>query len=392
MKNRIAQRMAEINPFHVMELLQRAKELEKQGRDIIHMEIGEPDFKTPDPVLRAGIACLAQGDVGYTEAQGLLELRIKIAQYYQECYQQSVAVEQIFITPGASGALLLALAATLNPQDHLLMADPGYPCNRNFVQLFDATPKLIPVDAETRYQLTAELVQQYWCEHTKGVLITTPSNPTGTVIPDAELGRIVVQVAKEDGILVVDETYQGLLYGHPPTTALRYSEDVFILNSFSKYFGMTGWRIGWLIVPKAFTSSVLKLSQNLFIATSTPAQYAALAAFEDDNMRILENRRLEFSKRQDYLIHELLRLGFKIPLKPEGAFYLYANCADFTDDSFKFAYELLESEGVAVTPGKDFGTFQAEQYLRFAYTTSIERIAEAIGRLEHFINQKKEGV
>lgn len=389
MKSLLANRMSLINPFYVMELLERAKTLEQQGHDIIHMEIGEPDFKTPTSVIAAGIQHLQSANVKYTEAAGLRELRDKIAQFYLQRFQVSVTTEQIFITPGASGAFLLALAATLNPGDRLLMADPGYPCNRNFVRLFDADAELIPVGPENRYQLNAQLVEQHWSESAKGVLIASPSNPTGTLMDADAFREVIASVARKGGTVSSDEIYQGLVYGQPASTALQYSSDIFVINSFSKYFGMTGWRIGWLIVPPAFIPAIQKLAQNVFIASSTPAQYAALAAFDVENLQELESRRLELSIRRDFLYEQLLQLGFKIPVKPEGAFYIYADCSNFTDDSFRFAYELLEAEGVAVTPGKDFGDHLPHRYIRFAYTTSIERIAEAMQRLKNFIQRQE---
>lgn len=388
MNKQIAQRVNTIQPFYVMQLLERAKQLEAQGRDIIHLEIGEPDFKSPAAVTNAAIAQLATGEVKYTQAAGLPELRQHIADYYQADFGVRVDPAQIIITPGASGALLLALSATLNAGDKLLLADPCYPCNRSFLSLLDAKAKLVPVDAETHYQLNADLVQQYWDSDVKGVLLASPSNPTGTVIPPDVLQELLAAVAERQGLLFVDEIYQGLVYDQQPSTVLQQTPEVFVLNSFSKYFGMTGWRIGWLVVPPAFTTAVEKLAQNIFIATSTPAQYGAIAAFSVDNRKELERRRQELHARRDFLYTALLKLGFEILVKPEGAFYIYANAQKFTHDSFQFAIELLEQEGVAITPGKDFGEHLANQHLRFAYTTSIARIAEAMTRLEHFIQGK----
>jgi aspartate/methionine/tyrosine aminotransferase len=379
--------MAEISPFYVMALLQRAKELEQQGRDIIHLGIGEPDFPTPEPIIKAGLQCLRTGAVKYTPAAGLTQLRAKIAQFYQDTYGVKVAKERIFITPGASGAFLLALGANLNPDDEVLMADPCYPCNSNFVSLLNAKTRLIPVNAAMDYQLTAANIKTHWQTRTKGVLIASPSNPTGTVIKADILQQAIKQTQTLGGCFFSDEIYHGLVYDKQAATALQFSEDVFVINSFSKYFGMTGWRIGWLVVPEAFIEPVEKLAQNLFISTSTPAQYAALAAFEPETRQELERRRQEFAKRRNYLYQALQDLGFGLETKPEGAFYIYANCAKFTDDSFQFACDLLETVGVAVTPGKDFGSNVANHYIRFAYTTSIDRMAQAIVRLETFIEK-----
>ena len=382
----LADRTAKIAPFYVMELLRRAKELESQGRDIIHMEIGEPDFPTPQTIIAAGIKHLQTGNIKYTPAAGLPELREKIAAYYQSRYGVLVNKECIFVTPGASGAFLLALAASLNSGDEVLMADPCYPCNSNFIQIFDGKAKTIPVDATTNYQLTADLIKQHWSTASKGVLIASPSNPTGTLVDPDVFYQCIQTVDNYQGWFYSDEIYHGLVYGKKAQTALEYSDNVFVINSFSKYFGMTGWRIGWLVVPDAFVEAAEKLAQNIFISTPTLSQYAALSAFDDETLHELELRRNEFVARRDYLYGALLQLGFEIPVKPEGAFYIYANCAKFTDDSHRFALALLAEEGVAVTPGLDFGSYQANQYLRFAYTTSIERMTVAMQRLERFIN------
>jgi aspartate/methionine/tyrosine aminotransferase len=384
---RLAERTAGISSFYVMELLQRAKELERQGRDVIHMEIGEPDFATPQPVIDAGMRHIRTGEVKYTPAAGLPELREKIAGFYRQRYGVTVDPARIFVTPGASGAFLLTLGASLNPGEEVLMADPCYPCNSNFVRLFNGDTRTVPVDAASRYQLTAELIRQHWTPATKGVLIASPSNPTGTMITPQALKSAVQMVNDLGGCFYSDEIYHGLEYGEKSVTALTFSEDVFVINSFSKFFNMTGWRVGWLVVPEEFVDAIEKLAQNIFISTPAHSQYAALAAFEEDTLQELERRRVEFASRRDFLYDNLLRLGFAIPCKPEGAFYIYANCARFSDDSFKFAREFLEAEAVAITPGKDFGSNEAHHYLRFAYTTSIDRMTVAMQRLEKFINQ-----
>ena len=384
---RPAERTWDISPFYVMELLHRAKQLEAQGRDVIHMEIGEPDFATPQTIVAAGAKYLQSGEVKYTPAAGLPELREKIAAFYLHRYGVSVDPQRIFVTPGASGAFLLAFGVSLNPGVELLMADPCYPCNRNFVTLFGGKTHSIAVDAGSRYQLTAELIKRHWTPATQGALIASPSNPTGTLIAPEELRECIQIVNALGGCFYSDEIYHGLVYGTEAATALAVSDDVFVVNSFSKYFGMTGWRIGWLIVPEAFASATEKLAQNIFIATATLSQYAALAAFDASTELELERRRAEFASRRDFLYQHLLRLGFEIPVKPEGAFYIYARCDKFTDDSFKFAADFLEAEAVAVTPGKDFGNIDAHRYLRFAYTTSIAKMAIAIQRLERFINR-----
>ncbi len=385
MDKRLAKRTLDISSFHVMDLLRRAKQLEAQGREVIHMEIGEPDFAAPQAIVDAGVKQLLTGNIKYTPAAGLLELREKIAEFYQQRYGVTVAPQRIFITPGASGAFLLAFGVSLNPKDELLMTDPCYPCNSNFATLFDAKTKTIAVNASTNYQLTAEHIKQHWTQATKGVLIASPSNPTGTLITAEDLKQSIQTVNDLGGCFYSDEIYHGLVYDQHAASALEFSDDVFVINSFSKYFGMTGWRIGWLIVPEGFIEATEKLAQNIFIATSTDAQYAALAAFDPDTLAELERRRAEFALRRDFLYENLLRLGFEIPVKPAGAFYIYTNCRKFTNDSYQFALDLLEAEGVAVTPGKDFGANDAHHALRFTYTTSIDRMAIAMQRLERFI-------
>ena len=379
--------MKDISPFYVMELLQRARELQNQGEDIIHMEIGEPDFPTPEGIVQAGIDHIRTGQVKYTPAAGLPELREKIAEYYQERYSVFVEKERIFITPGASGAFLLTLGASLNPGEEVLLADPCYPCNCNFIKLFGGLAKLIPVNEQSDYQLNGKLIEKHWSKHTKAALIASPSNPTGTIITGNDLHQSIEVVNRRGGCFYSDEIYHGLVYSSEVVSALQYSDQVFVINSFSKYFGMTGWRIGWVIVPENFCSSVKKLAQNIFISTSSHSQYAALAAFSDTNFVELESRKDEFARRGNFLYQELQRLGFDIAVKPEGAFYIYADCSQFTDDSFQFARDLLETEGVAVTPGKDFGMNHPEKYIRFAYTTSLDRLEQGVGRLERFINR-----
>lgn len=385
MKRKIAERMGGISAFYVMELLQRAKQLELQGRDVVHMEIGEPDFPTPRAVIEAGERLLRTGEVKYTAAAGLPELRRAIADFYRDRYAVEVDPARVFVTPGATGAFLLAFGISLNPGERILMADPCYPCNDNFVRLFDGKTRFVEVGADSAYQLTAETIAANWSENAKGALIASPSNPTGTLIDDSELHRAIVKVRELGGCFYSDEIYHGLVYDRPAVTALAHGDDVFVINSFSKYFGMTGWRVGWLIVPDAFVEAAEKLAQNIFISTTTHSQYAALASFEPDNLAELEHRRQEFQRRRDYLYQQLLRLGFSVACKPQGAFYVYADVSKFTDDSFQFARDLLEQQAVAVTPGRDFGVYRADKHIRFAYTASIDRMAVAIQRLEHFL-------
>ncbi|MDF1582487.1 MAG: pyridoxal phosphate-dependent aminotransferase [Methyloprofundus sp.] len=382
----LAKRMEAITPFYVMELLRRAKQLEEQGRDIIHMEIGEPEFATPELITQAGIDYLKKGYVKYTPAAGLPELRQKISDFYRQKYQVTVPLERIFITPGASGAFLLAMGVSINQGDQVILSDPCYPCNQNFIRLFSDHVKKVPVYADTAYQLSVDLLRQHWQAQTRGVLIASPSNPTGTIIEATELAKAIEFVNAKQGLFFSDEIYHGLVYEEGVASALEFSDQVFVINSFSKYFGMTGWRIGWLIVPEAFVQATEKLAQNIFISTSSHSQYAALAAFDPLTLQELERRREDFVRKRDFLYEHLLRLGFNIPVKPVGAFYIYADASQFTDDSQAFAEQLLELEGVAITPGKDFGQNESQHYLRFSYTASMATIAEAMKRLERFMN------
>ncbi len=384
----LADRMESIRPFYVMELLARSQAMEAEGRSIIHMEVGEPDFDTPAPIIAAGKKSLGEGRTHYTPASGLLELREAISAWYASRYSVDIDPKRVIITPGASGALQLIMSVLINPGDGVLMPDPGYPCNRHFVQLVSGIPITSPVGPESNYQLTAKQVETTWQDHTRAVMLATPSNPTGALLPRSELKRILQVVDSRGGVLIVDEIYQGLVYGGEEYTALEIADDLFVTNSFSKYYGMTGWRLGWLVAPAAFVEGIDRLAQNIFLAPSTPAQYAALAAFTPSCREILERRRLAFRERRDFLLPALRELGFGIPVAPEGAFYLYADCSAPTDDSVSFTHRLLETEGVAITPGKDFGDNQPERHVRFAYTTDIPRLAEGVRRLKQFLKKK----
>ncbi len=381
----LARRMEGIRPFYVMELLARAQALEAQGRSIVHMEVGEPDFPTPEPVVQAGQRALEEGRTRYLPALGLPALRERIAGFYRERYGVALDPGRVIVTPGSSGALQLAMSVLVDPGEAVLMADPGYPCNRHFVHLVGGEAVNLPVGPETGYQLTAELVAGAWTDHTRAVLVATPSNPTGTLLSTAGLAAILEVVRAHGGVLLVDEIYQGLVYGGEGGTALALGDDLVVINSFSKYFGMTGWRLGWMVVPQPWVEAVERLAQNIFLSAPTLAQYAALAAFEPETLAILEQRRQAFEERRDYLLPALRELGFTIGGTPAGAFYLYADCSRFTDDSFGFCRDLLEREGVAATPGRDFGFNRPERHVRFAYTTDVSRLEEGVTRLRRFL-------
>ena len=375
-------RVNAIQPFYVMDILARARELEAQGRDIIHMEVGEPDFPTPQPVVEAGQRALAEGRTRYTPALGIPELREAVSAWYGERFGIQVPAARIVITPGSSMGLQMLISALADSGDRVLLPDPGYPCNRNFVNLFDAEPVPLPVSMANGWIPVPQQIRDHWKARTRALMIATPSNPTGSVLTLEQLEAISRTVSGLDGALIVDEIYQGLSYDVEPVTALSLDADtLFIVNSFSKYFGMTGWRLGWLVVPEAWVPVMDRLAQNLYLSAPTIAQYAALAAMQPATVAILEERRADFRERRDFLYPALEQLGFGMAGKPQGAFYLYADCSGLTGDSFAFCERMLEEAGVAITPGKDFGFNEPQRYVRFAYTTSVERMQLAIERL-----------
>ncbi|BBL74294.1 aminotransferase class I/II-fold pyridoxal phosphate-dependent enzyme [Methylomagnum ishizawai] len=381
----IARRMSDIRPFHVMEILARAQALEREGRDVVHMEIGEPDFPTPPWVVEAALAAIRDGEVKYTPAAGLPELREAIAAYYGRRYGVRVEPRRVFVTPGASGGFLLALGLWVEPGAGVALADPGYPCYANFVRLFEGVPHLVPVDAADRFHLSRERVARHWGGGMRGAVVASPANPTGTLIEPGVLRELIGFVQERGGFVVSDEIYHGLEYGAPSPTALEFSDEVFVVNSFSKYFGMTGWRVGWVVVPEGFVAAAERLAQNIFISTATPSQIAALAAFAEENIRELEGRRGLFRERRDFLWAGLRELGFGIPARPEGAFYIYADCGPFSRDSQDFARSLLAETGVALTPGLDFGKHRPEGFIRLCYTAPLARLAEGLARIGGFV-------
>ena len=385
---RPAARLAEIEPFHVVELLTRARQLEAEGRDIIHMEVGEPDFPTPAPIANAAVNAINCGKTLYTQALGLPELRAAISDFYRQRYGVTVPASRIAITNGASGALNMAFACLADPGSEWLLADPGYPCNRHILRTYEGRPIGIPVGPETNFQPTPALLRPHWKEKTTGLLVATPANPTGTLLTLTEISALADLCREKQGHFLVDEIYQGLTYGESEdVTACAAGDDIWVINSFSKYFQMTGWRLGWMVIPEPYVRDVEKLAQNLVLCPSTPAQYGALAAFEPETIAILEARRAEFRKRRDFLAPALEGIGFRIAARPEGAFYLYCDCSELSEDSFVLARDLLEKTGVAATPGLDFGSNAPEKHIRFAYTTNIERLAEAVERLRRYFGR-----
>ncbi|MDB5842652.1 MAG: pyridoxal phosphate-dependent aminotransferase [Herminiimonas sp.] len=384
----LADRLDHIAPFHVMELAKMAAELEQQGRHIIHMGIGEPDFTAAQPVLDAAARAMADGKMQYTSATGLPALRAAISGHYRRVHGLEIAADRIIVTAGASAALLLACAALVEKNAEVLMPDPSYPCNRHFVAAFEGVARMIPSGPEHRFQLSEQMVREHWTDATRGVLLASPSNPTGTSIMHDELGKIVRAVRERGGFTIVDEIYQGLTYDEQPFSALSLGDDVIVINSFSKYFNMTGWRLGWLVVPQALVPAIEKLSQNLFICASSIAQYAGVACFTPEAIAIYEERKAEFRRRRDYIVPALRELGFKVPVTPDGAFYVYADCSALSDDADRLSIEILNQAGVVVVPGLDFGPFTAHQYLRISYATSMENLREAVERLRVFFAER----
>ena len=305
-----ADRMRLIQPFHVMALLARARELEAAGRSIIHMEIGEPDFVTPQPVIDAGIRALQDGKTHYTPATGLWALREKIAGFYQTRYGITIEPERVVITPGASAALQLVLAVLVNSGDQVLLADPGYPCNRNFVHLLNGEPVAVPVDAASGYQPAPQQISEYWTDQTRALLVASPSNPTGTLLDDHTLREYHAITGEKGGSLIVDEIYHGLTYDGQAQTALAASDDIFVINSFSKYFGLTGWRVGWIVAPVNMVRELDKLAQNLYLAAPTPGQYAALASFDTENIKELAELSGRKSSNLSRTLRTFERYGF----------------------------------------------------------------------------------
>jgi aspartate/methionine/tyrosine aminotransferase len=387
----VAARVDAIEPFRVMEMVKQAAAMRRAGIDVISMSVGEPDFTAPDMVANAAMEAIRGGATQYTESLGLPALREAISAHYARAYGLQVDPRRIVVTAGASAGLLLACAALVAEGDEVLMPDPCYPCNRHFVSAFGGTPVLVPSGAEERYQLTAQHLAEHWGDRSRGVLVASPSNPTGTSMTVPQARELLASVRARGGFAIVDEIYQGLSYDGAPTSALSLDDDVITVNSFSKYFSMTGWRLGWLVVPESLVPVFEKLAQNLFICAPTIAQHAALACFRDDALEIFEARRLEFQRRRDFLVPALRGLGFGVPVTPDGAFYVYADIAALphrhAGDSTAFGKAVLEEAHVAIVPGDDFGFAAPSRHVRFSYATKYERIEEAVQRLARLLGR-----
>lgn len=372
-----------IEPFRVMQLLERAKVLETEGRQIIHMEIGEPDFMTPPSIIEAARHELETGDNFYTPSTGEPALQKALAEFYRHEYGLNINPDRFLITPGTSGAFSLVYAALLDPGESVLLPDPGYPCQRNFIRLAGGTPLNIPVGPDTKYHLSHTLVESTWRPETRAAVVISPGNPTGTLIDDGELEAVAKACRDKGGYLISDEIYHGLTYGVDASCALQFHDEAIVVNGFSKRWAMTGWRIGWMIVPDELIDPCRRVMQNIFIAAPTLSQRAAVAALKAHDE--IEMMRKAYDERRQYLLNELPKLGFDITVEPQGAFYIYANVEKITDDSRAFCWDLLEKAGVAVTPGEDFGLYQPEKHLRFSYATSLENIKEGVRRIGEYL-------
>ena len=381
----IAARMAHIEPFEVMEIQTLARQVEAEGKDVIHLEIGEPDFRTPQPIVEAAQRALVDERMFYTSALGLPPLREAISGFYRSRYGVEVPAARVIVTAGSSAALLLAFGVLLDAGDEVLLADPGYPCNRHFIRTLGGIPRGIPVGPATRYQLDAALMREHWGARTRMAMVASPANPTGTLVAPEETHAMAEVVRANGGTLLVDEIYHGLTYGLDARTAAEEGEDVFVVNSFSKYFQMTGWRLGWLVAPARLVRTLETLAQNLYISPSAVAQHAALACFTPETIEIVEARRRELDQRRRYLVPALESLGFRVPVVPQGAFYVYADCSALAPDSFAFARRVLTEAHVAITPGKDFGAHQPERHIRIAYTQPVARLQEAVARIRKLL-------
>jgi aspartate/methionine/tyrosine aminotransferase len=375
--------LSKVNPFRVMTVMARAKHLESQGRRIVHMEVGEPDFSSAQPIIDAGKRALDDGLTQYTAATGLAQLRECLSVHYRENYNVEVDANRILITPGASGGLNLLANLLVRAGDGVLLSDPAYPCVRNFIHMMSAQPQLIPVGIEQNFQPTLEQLDEYCTDKTSGLWLASPSNPTGTILERSKLKAACNWAASRQKHLLVDEIYHGLHYVDDLPSVLELDQSAFVVNSFSKYFGMTGWRLGWIVVPQEHVEMATILAQNMYISASSISQYAALAAFTPEAKRIFEERREAFRLRRDFLAGALKSMGFSLSDNIQGAFYIYADISKFSDDCEIFCRDMLEDYGVALTPGTDFGDFQSKRHVRIAFTTDMDSLELGVQRLQN---------
>ncbi len=373
--------LAKVNPFRVMTVMARAQQLESEGAKIVHMEVGEPDFSSAQPIIDAGKKALDAGLTKYTAASGLLQLREKLSSYYKVKYSVDVNPERILVTPGASGGLSLLANLLVRAGDGVLLSDPAYPCVRNFIHMMSAQPQLIPVGLAQNFQPSPAQLDQYCTANTSGLWLASPSNPTGTILERANLEAACEWASTNRKHLLVDEIYHGLHYVDDLPSVLEIDQSAFVVNSFSKYFGMTGWRLGWIVVPDDYVEMATILAQNMYISASSIAQYAALAAFTPEAEAVFESRRQAFKLRRDFLSKALKDIGFELSDNIQGAFYIYADISRFSDDCEEFCRIMLEEHGVALTPGTDFGDFECRTHVRLAFTTDMDSLELGVERL-----------
>ncbi|MFI1721029.1 pyridoxal phosphate-dependent aminotransferase [Streptomyces sp. NPDC020489] len=386
---RISQRAESVAPFYAMEFGKHAAALEAQGHHVVKLSLGEPDFGAPPAVVEAMRAAMDGRPMSYTEALGMPALRQAIAGFYGERHGVDVDPGRVVVTAGASAALVLGAAALVDPGDEVLIGDPSYPCNRQIMESFGARVRLVPTSAASRFQLDADSVREHWTDGTRGVMVATPSNPTGTSVPGDELAALCALVRDRQAWRIVDEIYLDLGdhddQDRPPRSALSYDPDAVVINSFSKYFGMTGWRLGWCVVPEILVPALERLAQNYFLCASTPAQHAALACFTPDSLAVCEERRAEFGRRRALVLDGLARIGLPVPVPPDGAFYVYFDVSGTGLTSWEFCARALREAHVALTPGRDFGVGTADTHVRLSYAASGDTLREGLARLGTFV-------
>ena len=391
---RFSSRALAIAPFFAMEFGKRAAALEAQGKHVVKLSLGEPDFGAPPAVLQALQRVAGEGALPYTGALGLPALREAIAGFYQQAHGVTLDPSRVVVTAGASAALLLITAALVEPGDQVIVGDPSYPCNRQFLSSFGADVALVPTSAATRFQLDLASVQAHWTERTRGLMIATPSNPTGTSVAPDELAALCAWARSRGAWRLVDEIYLDLADagpgGSPARSVLSFDPGAVVVNSFSKYFGMTGWRLGWCIVPDEMVPVMERLAQNYYICASTPAQHAALACFTPESLAVCEERRAEFLARRTLVLEGMARIGLPVPVPPDGAFYVYFDVRGTGLDAMRFCERALDEALVALTPGNDFGVCGGDAHVRLSYAASREELAEGLARLETFVQRLRQ--